>query len=111
MNFIKQIERLQLLNKLILQERTGPPEELAHRLHVSRRTIYDLIDILKDWGAEVAYDRKNRTFYYKLSFEVNIYFSLKVIKEGESEKIYGGSLNFFLPCISSARKDFSLAYN
>ena len=108
MNFIKQIERLQLLNKLIKQESTGTPEELAKRLGISRRRLYDLIGDLECWGAEVGYDRKNHTFYYKAPFNLDIQFSLSVIKEDEIDKIFGGGLSFLLPCIFSAQSEFTL---
>ncbi|MGF1636441.1 MAG: HTH domain-containing protein, partial [Cyclobacteriaceae bacterium] len=65
MNFIKQIERVQLLNRLIKEERTGSPDALAERLHLSRSQLYNLIDELKDMGVDIRYSRSKRSFYFK----------------------------------------------
>ncbi|GAB4236176.1 MAG: hypothetical protein Tsb0034_10720 [Ekhidna sp.] len=94
MNFIRQIERLKRLNKLIEQEQTGTPDELAARLGIKRRTLYDLLENIKALGAEVEYDRKSKTFYYRNNHKIDIDFSLHVLREGEVEKIYGGSQLF-----------------
>ena len=58
MEFIKQIERLQLLNKLVREKRTGSPDELAERLGLSRRQLYFYLEFLKDYGIDIAYSRK-----------------------------------------------------
>lgn len=105
MNFVKQIERLQLLNRLIRQERTGRPEELARRLGVSRSKLHELLGAVKSWGMEIRYDRHGQSFVYeKEKNELEINFSLKVIKEGECKKIYGGS-HFFPSVLFSGRND------
>ncbi|UXP32025.1 DNA-binding protein [Reichenbachiella agarivorans] len=90
MNFIKQIENLQLINKLILQERTGSPDELANRLGVSRSKLYEMIDMMKVWGLNVVYDRTARSFRFERQEALEIEFSLRVLREDESEKLYGG---------------------
>ncbi len=48
MKFINQVERLQTLNRLIKNERTGTPEELASCLNLGKRTLFEYIDYLKD---------------------------------------------------------------
>jgi predicted DNA-binding transcriptional regulator YafY len=58
MEFIKQIERLQLLNKLVREQRTGSLKELAKRIGVSRRQLYAYLEYLKDYGLEIIFDRK-----------------------------------------------------
>jgi len=103
MHFIHQIERLQKLNKLIEQEKTGTPEEFARRLGIQRRTLYDLIESIKSLGVEIKYDRKSQTFQYDSAQKIDIKFSLQIISEGEIRKISGGSSNCLLPCIFSAQ--------
>ena len=94
MNFIRQIERLQLLNKLLEQERTGTPEELAQRLGIKRRTLYDMIESIKSLGADVVYDRKLQTFYYRNHQKIKVNFSMEILKRDEVEKIVGGYEKF-----------------
>lgn len=108
MNFVKEIECMQLLNKLIKQERTGTPDELADRLRISRRKLYELIEKLKCWGLNIQYDRGRETFMFTEEGWVDIQFSLKVIKSGECKKISGGG-HFFPSVLFSARSEFTLA--
>ena len=93
MNYIKQIERLQFLNKLIIQKKTGSPVELAERLRLSKRQIYNLIDELKDLGVPIFYCKKLKSYCYKESFKLNIQFSLTLLEGKEEKKISGGFFN------------------
>ena len=96
MNVIHQIEKLQKLNKLIEQEKTGTPMEFAQKLNISKSKLYELLGDLKSLGMEVKYNRRQKTFYYADSSKLNIIFSLKLIKQEEIENIHGG-VKFFLP--------------
>lgn len=93
MNYIKQIERLQLLNKLIIQKNTGSPLELAERLRLSKRQVYNLIDELKDLGAPIFYCKRLKSYCYKDSFKLNIQFSLTLLEGKDEKKIFGGYIN------------------
>jgi len=103
MNFIKHIERIQLINKLIKEEKTGSPEELSARLGISRRQLYNHIETLKDLGLEVAYSRKGNSFYYVENKHLEVTFSLKVISPEEIENINGG---VFLPVFADCDVSF-----
>ncbi|MCC5931059.1 MAG: HTH domain-containing protein [Cyclobacteriaceae bacterium] len=91
MNFIRQIERLQMLNKLIREERTGTPEELADRLGVSRRQLYTYFDLLKDFGLEVGFSRKINSFYYYEKKDLKISLKIQVLESAEMANINGGA--------------------
>jgi len=86
MNFIEQIERLQKLNKLIEQEKTGTPEELAAKLRIGKRQLYNLLEVLKNTGAEIEYAKKIKSYRFKRQ-KVKIDFSLSLIEETEIKKI------------------------
>ena len=96
MKLINQIEKLQKLNKLISEEKTGTPEEFAEYLNISKSKLYELLDDLKSFGAEVKYSRKEKTFYYTDSSKLEVKFSLKLIRKEEIINIRGGS-KFLLP--------------
>lgn len=83
MNSIKTLERLQRLHRLIDQEKTGTPKELALRLHLSVRTIHHLIELLKEYDASVSYDRSRKTYFY--SDEFTFYVSLSLSINGENQ--------------------------
>jgi len=48
----QSLERLSKLHKLIQEEITGTPKELANKLNISERNIYFMIDWLKDNGVK-----------------------------------------------------------
>ncbi|MEO0508159.1 MAG: DNA-binding protein [Bacteroidota bacterium] len=79
---IKNLERLQKLHRLIVNETTGTPKELATRLRVSERLIFCLLDELKDYEAKIAYDRKRKTYFYSDDFELDINISVSTIRAG-----------------------------
>ena len=110
MEFIKQIERLQVLNKLLKEQSTGCPEELAERLGVSRRQLYVYLSYIKDQGIKIDFSRKLNSFVYSDKKEVEIAFKFEVLDPVKSENIFGGkSLENFLPCFYYARSESKLA--
>ncbi len=113
MKFIKQIERLQKLNKLIGQQCTGSPDELAQKLNLKRSQLYEVLEQLKLEGAPIAYNRKLATFYYSHEFIFEINLQVKMLTGNEVKNIYGGRiLNFInkiLPSEESGRSKFNLA--
>ncbi len=90
MEFVRQIERLQLLNKLVREQRTGSPEELAERLGLSRRQLYSYLEFLKDFGVDIAYSRKTNSFIFSDDKELEIIFKFQVLGEEASREIRGG---------------------
>jgi len=91
MKFIRQIERYKTLHKLIKQARTGTPDMLATRLHISRSQLYVFLDTLKDLGAPIKYNRTAQSFYYSSNFELDIDISVKAITPCECKTIYAGN--------------------
>ena len=91
MKSIKNLERLQRLHQLIEQEVTGAPKELAGRLHVSERLVYNLIDQLKDYKADICYCRSRRTYYYCDDFQFKVNISVLVGKLNETIELFGGT--------------------
>jgi len=109
MEFIRQIERLQLLNKLVKEQRTGKPEELAARLGIGRRQLYVYIEYLKDFGVDIQFSRKRDSFVYAEKHELKIEVKFELIDSKNGVGINGGkSLNFFTPCYFYALTEDSL---
>ena len=88
---IKNLERLQQLHLLIENERTGSPKELANRMHISERLVYNLMEQLKDFNANIRYDRGRKTYYYGEDFELHVSISVSVFSNNETTEIFGGS--------------------
>lgn len=90
MNFIKQLDRIKKAHTLILQEQTGKPDKFAQKLNISRSHLYNIIENLKDFGAQIKYSKKTESFYYTVSFQLELSYSLKIISEQETKEIFGG---------------------
>lgn len=70
--FYKEINRLQQLDQLIRQQRTGNAHELAVKLKITRRHVYNILEGLRDLGLDIVYDRDRKSFVYKKSYQINI---------------------------------------
>lgn len=90
----KQLNRLQQIDQLIRQRRTGNAKELAQKLRISRRLVYYWLDELKDMGLEIDYCRELKSFIYQKPYEINISFEIKELSHEESLKTEAG-INFF----------------
>lgn len=91
MKTLKNLERLQQIHELIEAENTGTPGELANKMNVSERLVYNLIDQLKDFEADIAYSRKSKTYYYCEDFELKVNISVTVISNNQLTEIFAGS--------------------
>lgn len=91
MKSIKNLERLQQLHELIDSKNTGSPGELAEKMNISKRLVFNLLDQLKDFEASICYSRKNRTYYYCEDFELHVNISVSVISNNELTEIFAGS--------------------
>jgi len=65
MKIIETFERIKLLHALILQKKTGTPDQLAKRLGISRTCLYNLIDELKGYNLPIDYSKSLTTFFYE----------------------------------------------
>lgn len=86
-NSINKLDRVKKINKLIKWQQTGNPEVFAGKLNIGRRQLYNILDDLKIMGAPIKYCRKRETFYYQNDFDLQIRFSVKIIKEEKDENI------------------------
>ena len=60
------IQVLIALTELIRQRATGSPAELAKKLGISERMVYNYIEDLKaEFNAPIKYNRTERTYYYE----------------------------------------------
>lgn len=87
---VSHLERLKRLHQLLLLGQTGSPEACAKTLNISPRTLRGDLQILKDWGGQVAYDRKHTTYFYTNCFDLQISIEIKIVGEEDERKIYGG---------------------
>lgn len=70
--------------------KTGRPDKFAQRLGISKRQLYNILEMLKDFDAPIKYDRTRETFFYNGDFELDIQFSMRILTEKEDRDILGG---------------------
>lgn len=71
------LERIKHLYSLIKKERTGTSDEIAVRMHVSRRTVMSYFSELRSLGAVIKYDKLRNTYYFENSFTLYATFEVK----------------------------------
>lgn len=65
MSGLKYYERTRLILELIEKQKTGSPEELAKKLQVTKRMVYNIIGSLKEVEAkEIIYSRENKSYIF-----------------------------------------------
>jgi predicted DNA-binding transcriptional regulator YafY len=69
------ISRIQQIDHLIKIKGTGTPDAFAARLGISRRSLYDYLNKMKDGGAPIKYDYFRSSFYYEEEGSFRIDFS------------------------------------
>lgn len=73
----KQLNRLQQLDQLIRQQRTGNANQLALKLEISRRQVYNLLEELKMFGLDIEYDKVIDSYIYSKGITIKISFGMK----------------------------------
>ncbi len=91
MKNLKTLERLQQLHLRIKNENTGAPKQLAAFMQISQRSVYILINKLRDYNADIKYSRNKETYYYTNAFDLQVAISVTVLNGDEVTKIFGGS--------------------
>ncbi|UII34252.1 helix-turn-helix domain-containing protein [Fulvivirga ulvae] len=66
MNFIEKIERLDLQ---IRQGSTGNAAELAQKLGISKRSVFNYLKWMKDRGAPITFSRIRKSYIYDQEVE------------------------------------------
>jgi hypothetical protein len=94
MKLFEYLDRISLMHKLVSRQKTGTPDELAHKLGVSRTSLYELIDELRSRGAPIAYSKSARTFFYSQPYDIAVTCTLKPLTYTELKERSGG-LNYY----------------
>jgi biotin operon repressor len=90
MRFLEKLKAIERLDQLIKLKATGSADDLATRLSVTRSTVYELIECMRNMGADINYCKQRKSFYYESEKFLAIGFV-------EKDKIKGGNnyLNIF----------------
>lgn len=88
----KQLNRLQQMDQLIRQKRTGNATEFAQKMGVSRRQIYNWLEDLRSMGLDIEYNRYKKSFTYRKLYKINIQFEIRELSKYELSEIEGNGL-------------------
>jgi len=72
MRFFEYIDLVSRFHQLLLLEQTGNAEAFAKKLHVSRASVYNLIEEFKMNDIPILYSRYRKTYYYQHPEQVEI---------------------------------------
>lgn len=75
---------LERMDKLIELESTGPPKFFAEKLGISKRSLYNYINILQDLGGRIAFNRAVNSYVYKDSKKLEV--KIGYIDKGHQQK-------------------------
>lgn len=63
MRFYEYQKKLIRIQELAKRNATGSPKELAEKINVSERTLFRLVQNIKEQGVEIEYCRKISTYF------------------------------------------------
>jgi len=86
MTFLEKLNTIERLHQLIHMQATGKPNVLANKLGLSRRAVFDIINLIKQLGAPVEYCIYKQTYYYTFECELNIRY-MNRDSHGENEGV------------------------
>ena len=75
----ESFKRIERIDQLIRIKGTGSATELAEKLGISRRSVYNLLNEMKEKGAPIKFDQYRGSYYYDEEgyFKISIYFKRK----------------------------------
>lgn len=89
MTFIEKLKCIERVDQLIRLKATGTPQELAKRLNMSKRSVCNLINEMRDMGAEIEYCTRHRSYCYER--ELHFIFGFLDV---DGNRIFGGTGDF-----------------
>lgn len=92
MSIIKYLDRIKRMDELIRRRATGTTNQFAERLEISRSTLMEYLDILRNLGAPIAYDKFRNSYYYIYSCKLKIGFESNRLNEKELLEINKNNL-------------------
>lgn len=71
------MNRLERIDYLIRIKGTGTPAQLAQRLGMSKRAIFDYLNLMREYGAPIKFCNARQSYYYDEEGYFRISFSFK----------------------------------
>lgn len=104
---IKAVRRLEYANFLIRKKATGNLETFARKMNLSKSSVKNLLQQMKELGADIKFDRTRNTYYYtengefcipKFMFYGETLTRAEISKIGRVENLCFSEKAVFVPC-------------
>lgn len=83
MNLLEKLEMIKRMDALVRRRATGSPSELSHKLSISKRNVFYIINTMKDMGAPVSFCKSSNSYFY----EEDVVFNYGFQSKGGSSKV------------------------
>ena len=93
MNLLQKIRQIERVDQLIRLKATGTPKDFAKRLNVSKSTLYNILEFIKNQGVEIYYCPNRQSFCYKTDVYFCFGFSVEKVN---LRQVKGGKGNCVL---------------
>ncbi len=90
MPVMKYINKMLRINTLVKHRATGSPRELAGKLGISERRVYEYINNMKELGAPIAFSYYHNSYIYYVNGELVMSFATDQIEKNEARDISAG---------------------
>ena len=77
------LQRLTRIDYLIRIKGTGTPVQLAEKLGMSERTVYEYLNLMKEFGAPIKFDTYRQSYYYEEQGGFNLRFISNMNETGD----------------------------
>ncbi|MFA8298682.1 MAG: HTH domain-containing protein [Hyphomicrobiales bacterium] len=88
-------EILKRIDQLIRLRATGTPSELANKINVSERCIYNYLNFMKELGCPISYSHSIKSYYYEYEGKFFFGFIEDKLNKEKAESTIGGCYNYF----------------
>jgi len=88
MSLLKSIERLKRIDYFLKKESTGPSEEFAEKIGISRSMLMENLREMRDLGAKLDYCPSRRSYVYMNDFTLIIGCSMKNTLKGGTNQLF-----------------------
>lgn len=90
MKFLNYFERIKSIDHCIQLKCTGTPKELSQKLAISERALYETLNLMKDFGAEINYNHCIRSYCYENEGKFEVKFGFIQVDHSRTKNIGGG---------------------
>ena len=86
------LERIKRIDQLVRLQATGTAKELSEKLGVSKSTVYEYLNIMKEMNAPLKYNELAKTYYYTNLGKFEFGFKLSELSDNELKNTNAGFL-------------------